>query len=71
MVERGGSITLIGMPCNNDVFTGGNVVVVVVVGFRKGVGGEGKLESEMLVSVGSQSIVYFNCLLFWKLLEVT
>ena len=41
------------------------------MGFRKGVGGEGKLESEMLVSVGSQSIVHFNCLLFWKLLKVT
>jgi hypothetical protein len=39
-----------------------------VVGFRKGVGGEGKLESEMLVSVGSQSIVRFNCLF---VLEVT
>lgn len=32
-VRKWGSITLIGMPCNNDVFTGGNVVVVVCGGF--------------------------------------
>jgi hypothetical protein len=44
------------MPCNNDVFTGivGIVVVVFVVGFRKGCGGEGKL-FEREVGVGGFS----------------